>query len=204
MAFRLAWFLVVVVAMGSASACSDGGRSGGDGRATTGGLPGPGSTGSPPLSPMCGVDFPVPEPGADRCLACAAEHCCLGAASAGDCLKGAPASTSCYGGYFGTGIVPCFEDAIAAGSTLDSWHVVAKCVDDHASRFGPTPTVPFPHNDLSDEFVECIVGTFPAPRDDDAGADDAGARVAPPPDPRFLGVDTYPGRCARECFPSWR
>lgn len=186
-------------AMMSADAASGAGGTGGGAAAVGGtGAGGFSATGEDPHACV----MPRPDPGDDTCLACLLDHCC--GAGPGLCI--APIEQyrldagggSCYYGFFGC-VQACFEREVSAGSTTESWDIVANCHDECFMDPGsPFPDVSAPGSLLT----VCVVGSVRSP---DVGADAGAADAA---------VDrrcTVPSQCEMpqspcvdECFPSWR
>ena len=143
---------------------------------------------------VCDPNGPFDD-GGDSCRRCAIMNCCTVGRSP-TCLA---TSDMCFHAYFEETIVSCFERVVASGSELDSWHVVAKCVDDSATHSGRSSSMPFPlDSDPGSDLVECIVGSTPEPASDaSADSDDGDAGLRDSED----SLSPVGGFCARECFP---
>lgn len=156
------------------AACGEDGPNKSDG-AQSGG-PGPGTALAGEVCPR-----PLRDAGGDECLACAQQACC-GTHPLNDPGLGAQCLSipQCYEGYFAC-LRNCFAERIAAGSTRDSWDLVADCREE-VCRPGASD---------GDTLEECIIGYRHSSRYPD---EDAGNPTLVP-----RGIE-----CAPKCFQGWR
>jgi len=160
---------------------------------------GVGGSHSPPsiVDQTCHGGGDTPDAGDDACLLCALRECCE--TQGGFCLTytGTGADGTCYEINVG-GIQECFERRRSDAATVESWYLVAECVDEYRATNPDATSAPFPFGeDIVGDALECMIGSRPPSADDDAGG----------PDERDLfpkdGFGFQVEHCAEECFPGW-